>query len=307
VPIQGLEIVYAVNTFAFQLHVLAADDDPVARRVLTSALERLGHTVTAVECGGDALAHLSAPDGPTLAILDWMMPEMDGLAVCRAVRQLRERYVYVLILTSRGGVEDMLEAFDAEADDFLVKPFDIGELGARVRVAERLLRLQAELRHQATHDALTGLPNRQAILTHLDAELHRARRHGGPVAVALADLDHFKHTNDTFGHLVGDEVLREAARRMRSAVRAYDYVGRYGGEEFLLVLPDCDSEQARSVAERVRAAVGDSCIDQIHRHMTLSVGVSSTAEVSDSGDALLSAADTALYRAKSWGRNCVAA
>jgi diguanylate cyclase (GGDEF)-like protein len=302
-----MQSVCPLNSFAFQLHVLVADDDPLARRILTAALERLGHTVTAVDCGQDALAHLSAPDGPTLAILDWMMPELDGLAVCRAVRANRDRYVYVLILTSRGGVDDMLEAFEAEADDFLVKPFDTGELGARVRVAERLLRLQAELRHQATHDALTGLPNRQAILTHLDTELHRARRHGAPLAIALADLDHFKFTNDTFGHLAGDQVLREAARRMRSAIRAYDYVGRYGGEEFLLVLPDCDSQAACSVAERVRAAVAEASMEQIHRHMTVSVGVSSTTEVGDSADALLSAADTALYRAKSWGRNCVAA
>jgi diguanylate cyclase (GGDEF)-like protein len=302
-----MQSVCPLSSFAFHLHVLIADDDPLARRILTTALERLGHTVTAVDCGREALAHLSAPDGPTLAILDWMMPELDGLAVCRAVRAIRDRYVYVLILTSRGGVDDMLEAFDAEADDFLVKPFDIGELGVRVRVAERLLRLQAELRHQATHDALTGLPNRQAILTHLDTELHRARRHGAPVAVALADLDHFKSTNDTFGHLAGDQVLREAARRMRSAIRAYDYVGRYGGEEFLLVLPDCDSQTACSVAERVRAAVAGASMEQIHRHMTVSVGVSSTTEIGDSADALLSAADTALYRAKSWGRNCVAA
>jgi diguanylate cyclase (GGDEF)-like protein len=302
-----MQSVCPLNSFAFQLHVLVADDDPLGRRVLTAAVERLGHTVTVVDSGEDALAHLSAPDGPTLAILDWMMPELDGLAVCRAVRAIRDRYVYVLILTARRGVDDMLDALEAEADDFLVKPFAPGELGARVRVAERLLRLQAELRRQATHDALTGLPNRDAILTYLDTELHRARRHGTPIAVGLADLDHFKFTNDTFGHLAGDQVLREAARRMRSAIRAYDHVGRYGGEEFLLVLPDCDSLAACSVAERVRAAVAEASIEQIHRHMTVSVGVSSTTEVGDSADALLSAADTALSRAKLWGRNCVAA
>jgi diguanylate cyclase (GGDEF)-like protein len=289
------------------LRVLIADDDPVARRVLEAAVGGLGHVVTAVADGEQALEQLAQPEGPGLAILDWQMPGLDGLAVCRAVRQQSERYVYIVLLTAKGGLQHMLEAFAAEVDDFLVKPVDIAELRARLRVGERLLRLQRELRHRATHDMLTDLPNRRAILANLDAELSRARRANTVVSVALADLDHFKEINDGFGHLAGDAAIRESGGRMRAALRTYDSLGRYGGEEFLMVLPECDLLQACGVADRVRAAIADGPIREVPHPITVSIGVTSTTSTGFDSDALLRSADEALYRAKSKGRNRVAA
>jgi len=295
--------------------ILVADDDPLTRRLLAASLERLGHVVVSVGNGCQALDALLAADGPRLAILDWMMPGLDGLAVCRAVRQRATPYVYVLLLTSRDRQEDLVEAFDAEVDDFLAKPFEWTELQARLRSGERLLRLQAalletqeRLRYEATHDHLTGLENRAVILEHLRSELSRARRSRKPVTVALADLDHFKSINDRYGHSVGDTVLRLSAGRMRAALRQYDTIGRYGGEEFLMVLPGCDAEDARHVAERVRMALtGLGPSIEVPCAISVSLGLASTGGGAMACEALVELADAALYRAKSEGRNRVAA
>ena len=241
------------------MRILIADDDQLSRRVLEAALKRFGHQPLIVTNGTDATEELLRPDGPRLAILDWDMPGADGLAVCRAVRQRAHPYVYVVLLTARDRREDMLVALEADVDDFLTKPLDVGELQARLRSGERLLALQENLlraqealRYQATHDHLTGLWNRVMVLEQLGVEITRAKQ---TVAVMLADLDHFKQVNDTYGHPAGDAILCEAAVRLRHALRAYDSIGRYGGEEFLIVLPGCDTESAVVVAERARVGV----------------------------------------------------
>ena len=194
------------------------------------------------------------------------MPGADGLTVCRAVRQRPTPYVYVILLTSRDSTADMVEGLDAGADDFLSKPFDAVELRARLRSGERVLALQANLleaqaalEHQATHDRLTGLWNRGMVLDHLNRTLSQARRARAPVSVVMADLDHFKAVNDSYGHVTGDAVLCEVARRMRSVLRNYDGVGRYGGEEFMLVVSG-DVTLARELAERVRKALSATVI-----------------------------------------------
>jgi diguanylate cyclase (GGDEF)-like protein len=207
----------------------------------------------------------------------------------------------------------MLVALEADVDDFLTKPLNPGELQARLRSGERLLTLQENLlsaqealRYQATHDHLTGLWNRVMVMEQLAVEIRRAKRAKKPVAVMLADLDHFKSVNDTYGHPAGDAVLREAAIRLRQALRAYDSIGRYGGEEFLIVLPGCDTDAATVVGERARSGVaapvrfGDTDIP-----MSISLGVASTLTASDEPDRLIQAADEALYRAKAAGRNRV--
>jgi len=256
---------------------------------------------------------LLRPDGPRLAILDWDMPGADGLAVCRAVRQREHPYVYVVLLTARDRREDMLVALEADVDDFLTKPLDVGELQARLRSGERLLTLQEKLlraqealRYQATHDHLTGLWNRVMVLEQLGVEITRAKRAKKSVAVMLADLDHFKQVNDTYGHPAGDAILCEAAVRLRHALRAYDSIGRYGGEEFLIVLPGCDTDAAVFVAERARAGVAAPVrFGDIDIPISVSLGVASTQTVSDEPDRLIQAADEALYRAKAAGRNRV--
>lgn len=297
------------------MKVLIADDDPVSRRLLEATLVRLDHDVVAVSNGTDAIAALTPGDGPRLAVLDWMMPGADGLAVCRALRQRQGPYVYLILLTARDRREDLVAGLDAEADDFLTKPLDVVELRARLRSGERVIQLQAglleaqeELRRRATHDDLTGLWNRGTILDRLEQELGRAKRQRKAVGVAMADLDNFKQINDTHGHAAGDAVLRHASQRMREAI-LHDNLGRYGGEEFLLVLSDCDAARIVSVADRCRAAVardpatfGSSSIP-----ITVSVGVASTQLVGYDEAALMRAADAALYEAKAQGRNRVAA
>ena len=295
------------------MRILIADDDELSRRVLEVTLRRLGHEPVIVTNGTDAQELLLRRDGPRLAILDWMMPGADGLAVCRAVRQHADHYVYVMLLTARDRREDMLVALEAEVDDFLTKPLDAGELQARLRSGERLLTLQENLlkaqealRYQATHDDLTGLWNRAMVRDHLIVEIRRAKRARRPLAVVLADLDHFKKVNDTYGHPVGDAILREAAARLRLALRAYDSIGRYGGEEFLIVLPDCDIDAAVIAAERARTCVAAPVrVGDMDLPLSVSLGVASTRSASEEPDGLIQAADEALYRAKAGGRNRV--
>jgi diguanylate cyclase (GGDEF)-like protein len=281
--------------------------------VLEATVRRLGHEPIVVTNGIDAQEALLRPDGPRLAILDWMMPGADGLAVCRAIRQRVGPYVYLVLLTSRDRHEDRAAALDADVDEFMAKPLDAVELEARLRSGERLLTLQenflkaqAALRYQASHDNLTGLWNRAMVREHLGAEINRARSAGEPVAVVLADLDRFKMVNDTYGHQAGDVILREATARMRMALRASDSIGRYGGEEFLLVLPNTEPHIALTVAERARAAVCTPVqVNGVSIAMSASLGVASTRTATDCADGLIQAADAALYRAKADGRNCV--
>lgn len=296
------------------MKVLIADDELVSRRLLQSMLVRLGYQVVVASDGVEAQSLLLAPDAPRLAILDWMMPGADGLAVCRAIRQQAAAYVYVIVLTSKDRKEDLVAAFDAEVDDFITKPYEPVELRARLRSGERVLDLesrlletQAQLRHQASHDSLTGLWNRGMIREQIQIELKRAARIGDPVAVVMADIDHFKQINDRHGHAAGDQVLREASARMRSVLRDHDFISRYGGEEFLVLLPATGMDDGLAIAERVRAvvaaqpvAVGDHWLD-----VTLSLGLATTADHAAEVEPLLAAADAALYRAKAAGRNRV--
>lgn len=296
------------------MKILIADDDPVSRHLLEGTLARLGHEVVAVPDGSAALATLLRPDGPHLAILDWMMPGADGLTVCRTLRQRSTPYVYVILLTGRNDRNDMVAALDAEIDDFLTKPFDALELRARVRSGERVLNLQEgllqaqeKLLRQATHDGLTGLWNRSMMLDQLALELGRADRDRKPLSIAIADLDLFKSINDAYGHGAGDLVLQEASTRMRSVLRSYDGLARYGGEEFLVLLPGCDAIGAFEIAERARHAVAaePARSDTLALQMTISLGIACTTDASSDPAMLIAAADEALYRAKARGRNRV--
>jgi diguanylate cyclase (GGDEF)-like protein len=293
--------------------ILIADDEAVSRRLLKGTLNRRGHEVVEAGDGTTAIELLLGDDGPRLAILDWMMPGEDGLAVCRAVRARAERYVYVILLTARDRREDLVAALDAEADDFLTKPFDAVELRARLRSGERVIQLQEhllqaqeELRDQAHHDGLTGLWNRSMIFDHLNQEVRRARSGSTPVAAILADIDHFKQANDQHGHAVGDALLRATAERMRGVLRSYERIGRYGGEEFLMVVSGCDAAAVHAIAERARAAVAGApvVVDDLAVPVTVSLGVACPASATDPAS-LVAAADEALYRAKAAGRNRV--
>jgi diguanylate cyclase (GGDEF)-like protein len=294
------------------MRILIADDNAVSRRMLEGALVRLGYEVQTCAEGRQALEGLLAPDGPRLAILDWMMPGVSGLGVCRQVRASATHYVYIVLLTSRDRRDDVLAAYDAEVDDFLPKPFDVVELRARLRsgervlaLQERLLAIQEALRVEATRDPLTGLWNRRMILEQLHLELERACREGHGVAVSVADLDYFKEINDQHGHVFGDAVLRAATARLQSVLRSYDFIGRFGGEEFLVIMPGCEAGLAMSIAERARRAMDEAPLEVDGRQMqlTVSLGVACSSPGMTDPVALIHAADQALYRAKASGRN----
>jgi two-component system, cell cycle response regulator len=296
------------------MKVLIADDSLVMRRLLQVTLESWGYEVWAAADGAEAWELLQRDDAPQIAVLDWIMPVFTGLEICRLVRRKpRDSYVYLLLLTSKSQREDIVEGMGAGADDYVVKPFDKHELEVRLRAGRRivelqnaLLEIQEALRVQATRDVLTGCWNRRAILDILHRELHRARREQRHLAVVLADLDHFKQVNDQWGHAAGDAVLTESARRLENILRPYDAVGRYGGEEFLAVLPGCDELGALSLATRLAEGLRANPVvfDGIPVTVTGSFGVASIPPTSAAElDDLLRTADEALYEAKRLGRD----
>ena len=298
------------------MRVLVADDEPISRRFLQSALLKWSYEVVVASDGDEAWQILHDSQAPRLALLDWMMPGRKGIEICRAVRsRVSQPYVYILLLTARKDKVDVIEGLESGADDYLTKPFYAQELRARMRVGERILELEDNLvaareamHFRATHDQLTGLWNRAAMIESLTRELPRAVREGRSLGILLADLDHFKRVNDTYGHLAGDAVLREAAHRMLAVVRSYDLVGRYGGEEFLLLLSGCDAESLLGRAEKIRSEIASTPVTAVEGNLnvTISVGAVSSSRVQEvDTEAFLRAADQALYRAKNAGRNRV--
>lgn len=299
------------------MKILLADDDPVSRRLMERMLQRGGYEVITVENGREAARELTAAGGPRLALIDWMMPELDGPAVCREVRsRIDGAYVYILLLTSKQSSEDIVKGLQAEADDYLTKPCHPAELKARLHTGRRILQLEDKLvearedmRFKATHDALTSLWDRGAILALLRSELSRSKREHSSVSVLLCDIDHFKQVNDVHGHQVGDEVLEEVSTRLLDAVRPYDAVGRYGGEEFLIVLNGCSAEDLEVRAEQARKAICGRVFSTSDGSILVSMSIGAiTIQDWDKTDAIqpfLKEADEALYRAKAAGRNRV--
>jgi two-component system, cell cycle response regulator len=294
--------------------ILIADDDPVSRRLLENFLAKWGYEVTVAVDGTAALQVLDGVNTPRLAILDWMMPGTEGVQICRMIRERTDRpYIYVILLTGRSEKQDLLNALKLGADDYLSKPFDAQELQARLLVGERILELQdgmiaakEELRFRATHDALTGIANRGVVLEAIDREHSRQIRDSGPFAVLLADIDHFKAINDKHGHLCGDSVLREAARRMNKCIRGYDTIGRYGGEEFLIVVVRANETVAAALSERMRKVIETEpfVTDAGPLNITASFGAAVSVNPGEvSAKMLVQLADEALYRAKAQGRN----
>ncbi|MGC8605009.1 MAG: GGDEF domain-containing response regulator [Desulfomonilaceae bacterium] len=293
-----------------------AEDDIITRRLLEAQLKKWGHEVVACSDGQEAWEQLNKTGSPKLVVLDWMMPGMDGLTLSRKMREMETKpYTYIILLTARSRKEDIIEGLEAGADDYITKPFEPQELRVRIRAATRIVQLQEDLlkaleksEFQASHDALTGLWNRYAILSVLKKELARGYRETKPVGVVMADIDHFKKINDTYGHLVGDEVLRQASTRLASSLRPYDTVGRYGGEEFLIVLPGCSIQDALSIAQRLKESFENNKIVRAENftNVSLSFGVVVVnAKESQDIDIVIGLADEALYRAKNLGRNRV--
>jgi two-component system, cell cycle response regulator len=297
--------------------ILIADDDAVSRRLMERILQQSGYEVITAENGRQAAHELASEGGPRLALIDWMMPELDGLSVCREVRNRQnDSYVYILLLTSKESCEDVVMGLEAGADDYLTKPCHPAELKARLHTGRRILQLEdklvearEEMRFKATHDALTSLWDRGAILALLRNELSRSLREHSPVSLLLCDIDHFKNINDTYGHQTGDEVLEEVSTRLLNGVRSHDAVGRYGGEEFLIVLNGCSYEHLKERAEHIRKSIGCCPFSTSQGTISLSMSVGAvTIENWDKSipiEQFLKQADAALYRAKAAGRNQV--
>ena len=299
-----------------RFRILIAEDNSVSRRLLEATLEKWNYEVVVTTNGRGALEVLQSEDPPKIAVLDWIMPEMNGIDVCREIRdQRKEPYIYIIMLSARGEKEDIIEGMNCGADDYIAKPFNSLELKVRIKAGRRIIELEEQLIYarnqlhiQATHDALTGIWNRTAIMEAMHKEMSRALRTKKPISILMADIDFFKLVNDDHGHLAGDDVLCETVLRIQSALRPYDAVGRYGGEEFLLILPDCNKTDAYEIAERIRTKVSNTeiAIPEGAVTVTLSIGV---VVISDPQDAkpevFIQKADEALYMAKENGRNCV--
>jgi diguanylate cyclase (GGDEF)-like protein len=286
------------------MRVLIADDDRLSALMLEANLKASGYEVTVVSDGGQAWQLLKTDDRPQIAILDWMMPVMDGLEVCRKVRRATGPYVYILLLTGNTDPDSVVTGMDAGADDYIRKPFHPAELKARLRSGKRIVDLEEKLRRQATHDALTGILNRGAIMERIAVEMDRSYREADQLCIAMVDLDHFKKVNDTYGHSAGDSVLCETASRMSSVLRPYDSIGRYGGEEFIVVFPSCDVANAAAIAERIRRAISIAPVTMQSERIlvTASIGIAE-ARRSQDADSVIREADNALFRAKQSGRD----
>jgi two-component system, cell cycle response regulator len=291
---------------------LVADDDVIQSKILEGLLQSWGYKVSVAQDGETAWSALQQDNPPELLLLDWSMAGVDGPELCRRIRKQHQVYHYILMLTSRERTQDVVTGLEAGADDYLAKPIEAAELGARLRVAERILQLQEKLirareglRFQATHDGLTGLWNRAAVLDLLTQELERAVRLGGSLGVLIIDLNHFKSINDRYGHMFGDAVLEEVAHRIRHVIRSYDVVGRYAGEEFLIVLPGTDRTQTRRSAERIRQVVSIEpvLIGDMEIPVSITIGAATASGGTSSAREVLAMADAALYQAKKAGRN----
>lgn len=299
------------------MKVLVAEDEIVSRRLIETSVRRWGYDVIVASDGIEAARILQKPDAPKLAVLDWLMPGLDGVQLCRQLREHKdESYTYILLLTAKHTQGDVIHGLEAGADDYIAKPFDPQELRVRLRTGKRILFLLEQLtttrealRQLAARDPLTSLWNHNAIIELLSSEISRAERLGACVGVVLADLDRFKSINDTHGHLVGDHVLRQAAQTLAALIRPYDAVGRFGGEEFLIVLPGCDQINAVSHAERLRVAfqrMEASIPAGPPLHFTASFGVTVVGpDAYCDADTAIRTADAAMYAAKHAGRDRV--
>ena len=297
------------------MRVLIAEDDLTSRTILTAILKKWGHDPIITEDGNAAWDALQQPDSPKLVLLDWNMPGMEGLELCRRLREnVSSNPPYIILLTGRVEKADIVQGLEAGANDYVTKPYDREELQARIGVGQRMLDMQASLlearnalEYQAMHDPLTGIFNRRAILDRLKAEISRAKREGGRLSIGMCDLDHFKKVNDTCGHQAGDEALVAFTRCIQANLRDYDCVGRYGGEEFLVIAAGSRGQNEDALYERLRAKIADAVIKTKAGDIsiTVSIGVAPGTDQS-TVETLVAAADAALYRAKANGRNRVA-
>jgi two-component system cell cycle response regulator len=305
------------DTTAHDWRILLVDDEPTQRLIMARLLKRAGYEVETAGNGKEALAKIESGDFH-LMITDWEMPEMDGIALCSALRSLHTQgYVYTILLTARDAIEHVVTGLQAGADDYLTKPVIEPELIARLSTGKRIVTLERSLRQAneenrrlSITDPVTGAYNRRYLMEQLPREIERAARYGRQLSVIMCDVDHFKQINDTHGHLVGDEVLKEFVRRLQAGVRTSDWVARYGGEEFVIVLPETSADNAATAAEHLRSLIAGPSFELggVQLNVTASFGVSGwrdTVPEVASLDTLIARCDAGVYASKAGGRNRV--
>lgn len=311
----------------YKMRVLVVEYDRAMRALMAQWLNAAGHRVNVAENGVEAL-NLAELHRPQVVITDWRMPQMDGIALCRELRRLpAQRNTYLIMITVETIPDKLVEAFEAGTDDYLTKPLTPKLFFARLRAAQRVVQLQEELafdreqmvrfsnelsiankrlQQQALTDALTDLSNRRFAMERLEQEWALTQRGERALSCMMLDIDHFKKINDTFGHQLGDEALKQVADALRKTARAQDVVCRYGGEEFLVICPDTGATAAYQAAERMRVSVESLRMlapDGRHMPLTLSIGVAEKGEGIADMNALINRADDSLYAAKTQGRN----
>jgi diguanylate cyclase (GGDEF)-like protein len=286
---------------------MLVDDDPVMRRLLARQLQAAGYIVREAGDGQEAYESIVA-DCPDMLVTDWNMPAIDGRELCRKVRQAQlPQYLHILMLTAKSDSDDLIAGIESGADDFLAKPVRPGELIARLHAGSRIVMLEKSLREASECDALTGALNRRSFQGQVLREWSRATRHMHALSCVLLDIDYFKKVNDEHGHAVGDAALVAVANRLRKECRPTDYLFRYGGEEFLVLLTQTDEAEAANWAERVRRAVADEAISANGKslRLTISFGVAQKLADTANPERLVDLADQALLVAKQSGRNRV--
>jgi len=293
------------------LKILVAEDSKYYRKILQDTLNNWGYTVVLADNGAQALVKLKEKNGPKLAIIDWIMPGINGLEVCKKVREtINNSYIYLIFLTANSNKEDVIKGLEAGADDYITKPFNDLELKFRVKNGERILDLENRIMQLALTDPLTGLLNRRAFVDRLASEIARYKRLKQPLSLVMVDLDNFKNFNDTYGHLVGDEVLKHVATCFSRFLRKYDFIGRYGGEEFVVCIPGVDASEAYTIAERLRTSMKYVDIEQekgepLQLYITASFGICELNDSISDVYELTKEADEALYKAKANGKDQV--
>lgn len=294
------------------MKILIADDDLTTRMVIANALEKRNYDVIEANDGEEALNILTSEDPPLIGIIDWVMPFIDGLEVIRKIRAIKtDKPPYLIILSGKDNKDDIITALDVGANDYLTKLFHTGELLARVNVGHRFIEMHSELleaknalKYEATHDSLTGILNRKAIEEILSHEISREKRQKQGLTIGICDIDYFKKVNDTYGHPTGDEVICSIVNTLTSCLRDYDFIGRLGGEEFLIITSGVSNNNNYPLYERLLKSI--SCQPILTKNgklnVTISIGVT-TSQDNQTKDQLIQSADAALYRAKGKGRN----
>jgi len=294
------------------IKVLIAEDNVVSATILQKSIGGWGYDVVVARDGEKAWKAYKDKN-VRLAVLDWMMPKINGLDLCKKIRENdhnaeNKQYTYVILLTAKDQQKDLIKGFSAGADDYITKPFNHHELKARLKTGKRIIDLQRQLEEQADRDGLTGLWNRKRMFKLLEKEINRAQREKQPLATIMIDVDNFKRINDTYGHHCGDAVLLEVSSRFQKCVRNYDEICRYGGDELFVILPNCTMAMTQRIAERLRQSISEKKIhtDLDALDVTISLGgVSSEIFFSKFlPETLVIASDEALLKAKSKGRNC---